>query len=164
MVNDNTFRSDLYFRLNVLNVPLPPLRERGCDISLLAETFFHTHARKLGRSLNIADEVTDALLHYSWPGNIRELRNVIEHAVSMSEDGKITISHLPNWLVTSEELLQRKMMSLGDRVREFERKTIISMLKKYGADIEAKRRIATELGISLATLYNKIKETDAENK
>lgn len=160
MVQAKTFRSDLYYRLNVLNVFLPPLRERGWDIRLLTEVFLSLQARKLGRNLIIDEQVSQLFLHYNWPGNIRELRNVIEHAVNMSEDGTITLFHLPNWLTTAEDLTHATAITLATRVREFERKTIISMMKTYGTGLEAKRRIATELDISVATLYNKIKETD----
>ena len=161
MVQAGAFRSDLYYRLSVLNISLPPLRERGEDIGLLAEIFFSANARKLGRSLKVEDEVTEVLLHYSWPGNVRELRNVIEHAVNMSEDGNISILHLPNWLLALAELPLRKVVPLAEQVRDFERKAIAVMLGKYGTSIEAKHRIASDLGISIATLYNKIKEKDA---
>ena len=141
----------------MLNVLLPPLRERSRDIGLLAEIFFHNQARKLGRSLKVDDEVTEVFLRYNWPGNVRELHNVIEYAVNMSEDGSITVFHLPGWLALDGEPPKSTGVSLAERVREFERKTIGSMLARCGTSIEAKRQIAAELGISVATLYNKIK-------
>ena len=91
-----TFREDLYYRLAVFDIALPPLRERPDDISLLTDAFLEAIGRTVGRAAaGISDEARDKLLVYSWPGNVRELRNVIERAVILCEGGLITSEHLP---------------------------------------------------------------------
>jgi sigma-54 dependent transcriptional regulator, acetoin dehydrogenase operon transcriptional activator AcoR len=160
MVQDKTFRMDLYYRLNVLNVVLPPLRERGADIVLLAETLLQEQMRKLGRNIHMGHAVMDILKQHDWPGNIRELKNVIEYAVNMCEDNTITSAHLPKWLRAEANWRQNPLPSLSDQVREFERAIVAEMIERYGNNMEAKRRIAKELNISVATLYNKMKEIE----
>ncbi|MDR3561475.1 MAG: sigma 54-interacting transcriptional regulator [Negativicutes bacterium] len=156
LVQDHKFRADFYYRLNVLNIALPPLRERGWDVVLLAEKFFQAHSRKLGRSLQVDGEVLKLLADYHWPGNVRELRNVVEYAVNMCEDGMVTVLHLPKWFKIGEVLPGSSFSSLAEMVQDFERRRIQTLLAHYGVSIDAKRRAAKELGISLATLYNKL--------
>src|SRR3984957_7743323 len=92
MVQEKKFRADLYYRLNVFPIMLPPLRERGDDIPLLIEHFVETFAKKQGKSIErIPDEVMEALTRYSWPGNIRELQNVIERAVIMTTGTELSL-------------------------------------------------------------------------
>ncbi|MBP2655531.1 MAG: modulated sigma54 specific transcriptional regulator, Fis family [Firmicutes bacterium] len=157
MVRANSFRQDLYYRLNVLSIFLPPLRERGSDIAVMGQVFLRSHERILGRSFRLDSDTKLALLQHEWPGNVRELKNVIEYAINMCEDGYITPQHLPKWL-KSDNRQQKPSTSLAKLVQEFERKTIFEMIDKYGATTTAKRQIAEELNISVATLYNKIKE------
>jgi transcriptional regulator with PAS, ATPase and Fis domain len=156
MVQDGKFRADVYYRLNVLNVHLPPLAERGQDIILLANQFFQFYFQKIGRTFEVDKQILKALLHYSWSGNVRELRNVIEYAVNMCEDNVITTLHLPKWFKVDDEA-RNSIHSLSQMVQEFERRTIQNAIAHYGTSVEAKQRIAKELGISVATLYNKIK-------
>lgn len=158
LVKENAFRDDLYYRLCVLNLNLPPLRERGQDVWLLAENFVVAYAQKVGHHFHLSNEVRETLLRYHWPGNVRELRNVIEYAVNMCDNGVITVLHLPEWLKAAAGDKEPASRPLVDRVHSFERRIIKDMLDHYGADMEAKRKIAQELGISLATLYNKMKE------
>ena len=96
-IENKTFRSDLYYRLNVFTVNTPALRERGAEeIRLLADHFLETYNRDKFSNIQIAPEVYPALQTYSWPGNIRQLENVIERAVNLcDEDGQITLKHLP---------------------------------------------------------------------
>ncbi|MEE9345729.1 MAG: sigma 54-interacting transcriptional regulator [Methylococcales bacterium] len=97
MVTDKTFREDLYYRLSVFPLTLPPLRERRHDISLLVQWFIKKYAQKMGKQINhIPQTVMDNLLHYNWPGNVRELENVIERAVILSPDQVLQISQLQN--------------------------------------------------------------------
>src|SRR5262249_42722747 len=94
MVREGTFREDLYYRLNVFPLTLPPLRERPEDIPLLVRHFVHTYAQRLRkRTDTIPADVLDALTHYHWPGNVRELQNVIERAVILTPD---TVLRLPS--------------------------------------------------------------------
>ena len=157
MVQEGKFRADVYYRLNVLNVHLPPLNERGQDIILLANKFFQYYFQKIGRKFEVDKEMLKALLHYSWSGNVRELRNVIEYAVNMCEDNVITTLHLPKWFKIDDTNSRKSTDSLIHMVQEFERRTIQNAIEHYGTSVEAKQRIAKELGISVATLYNKIK-------
>jgi PAS domain S-box-containing protein len=157
MVQEGKFRADVYYRLNVLNVHLPPLIDRGQDVTLLANQFFQFYFQKIGRKFDVDKQVIKALLNYAWSGNVRELRNVIEYAVNMCDDNIITTLHLPKWFKIDEENSNISISSLSEMVQEFERRTIQNAIQHYGSSVEAKQRIAKELGISVATLYNKIK-------
>jgi PAS domain S-box-containing protein len=162
MVQEGKFRADIYYRLNVLNINLPALRERPHDIRVMVEYFLQLNSYKIGRNFKIEKQVMEGLLRYNWPGNVRELRNVIEYAVNMCEQDIITVQHLPRWFKIDDESRMIPTGSLVVMVQEFERRMIYNMIKHYGASVEAKRRIAKEFGISIATLYNKIKELETE--
>lgn len=155
MVKENQFRADVYYRLNVLAIRLPSLRERISDTDLLAEHFFLGQSRKLGRSFQVDEGVIRMFRRYSWPGNIRELRNVIEYTTNMCEGSQVTIFHLPSWLHTEGAADVGQLATL---VQSYEKKLIQSLIERHGGTMEAKRRIAKQLGISLATLYNKLKQ------
>lgn len=157
MVRENKFRADVYYRLNVLTIHLPPLRERIQDVGLLAEHFFSSQGRRLGRSLSADENVMAVLFKYSWPGNVRELRNVVEYAVNMCDGSTVTTLYLPPWLQGDTE---PQAGLLANLVQAYEKKVILSLVERHGATSEAKRRIAKQLGISLATLYNKLKKND----
>lgn len=160
MVQQGKFRADVYYRLNVLNVHLPPLAARGLDITLLANNFFQFYFRKIGKNFEVDKNMMEALSQYSWPGNVRELRNVIEYAVNMCEDNFITLLHLPKWFKIDNKHQRIPISSLTEMVQEFERRTIQNAIEHFGSSVEAKQRIAKELGISVATLYNKIKKVE----
>ncbi|MDA7647053.1 sigma 54-interacting transcriptional regulator, partial [Akkermansiaceae bacterium] len=99
MVEEGTFREDLYFRLNVLGVIMPPLRERREDIVLLANSFLSEFAKENGRPEKpLTEAAMSSLLNYGWPGNVRELRTAIEHAVVMSNQSELDIQHLPDFI------------------------------------------------------------------
>ena len=99
MVEEGTFREDLYFRLNVLGIIMPPLRERKEDIVLLANSFLLEFARENGRPEKpLTEAAMSSLLSYGWPGNVRELRTAIEHAVVMSNQSELDIQHLPDFV------------------------------------------------------------------
>ena len=157
MVQQGKFRADVYYRLNVLNVHLPPLAERGLDITLLANNFFQFYFQKIGKNFEVDRNMMEAFLRYPWPGNVRELRNVIEYAVNMCEDNFITLLHLPKWFKIDDKQQRIPISSLTEMVQEFERRTIQNAIQLFGSSVESKQRIAKELGISVATLYNKIK-------
>jgi Nif-specific regulatory protein len=101
-VQDGRFREDLFFRLNVIPITLPPLRERRSDITLLAESFLKKLGEDLGRpGVSLSPEVREALVHYDWPGNVRELHNVIERAVSFAEGEAVEVHDLPEHMTGS---------------------------------------------------------------
>jgi len=160
MVKANTFRQDLYYRLNVLSIFLPPLRERGGDVAVMSKKFLHSQERIWGRRFWMDDEAKAALLQHEWPGNVRELKNVIEYAINMCENDCITPLQLPKWLTRDIKTSKAVTARLEDLVRDFERKTIMEMLNQKGTSTEIKRQIAAQLGISMATLYNKLKVDD----
>ena len=150
------FRSDLYYRLNTFPIRIPPLRERVEDIPVLARDLLAGLSRKLHRTLRITDEAMQALCRHTWPGNVRELRNVLEFSSYLTQEGVIGLDNLPDDLSRLGE--KPAAASLAQRVRDFERREIDKALARHGATTEGKRKAAAELGISLASLYNKLNE------
>jgi sigma-54 dependent transcriptional regulator, acetoin dehydrogenase operon transcriptional activator AcoR len=160
MVKEMRFREDLYYRLDVMNIYLPPLRERAGDVKLLAEYFLERYCMRIQRHLKFIPEVSEWLINYNWPGNIRELMNTIEYAASMADDNFIYLENLPETIRPKPVLHAVPGGTLADIIRNVERKVIQDRLAFYGSDLESKKKLAAELGISLATLYNKIKSIE----
>ena len=153
-VRDGRFREDLLYRINVVQVDLPPLRDRAADIPQLAARFLREFARV--RPINgFSDEAMAALQAYRWPGNIRELRNVIERAVILSPGGTLGLSHLPAAL-TGQAATRSSDVNLGDRVslEQVEEQHIRRVLARVPTLDEA----AKVLGIDLATLWRRRKK------
>jgi DNA-binding NtrC family response regulator len=159
LVRAGTFREDLYFRLKVVDVTLPPLRERKDDIPLLVQAFMKEFARENEKPVKeIRPEAMDALLAYSWPGNVRELRTAIEHAVVLSRGDKIGLRDLPA-TVRGEE---RGMGTTGVKsilaggtitVKEAEKELIVQALKECRGN---RSEAARKLGMSRRTLHRKL--------
>ena len=157
-VEAGRFRDDLYYRLNVFSIEIPPLRERREDIPQLADHFIRLHNRELKTQFKGADEELLALLmSLPWKGNVRELDNVIEHAMILGTGDWITVRDLPRALRSAPELLLASGDSLRAAVRAYERAHIQAVLAKSDND---KRAAAERLGISLSSLYRKIEELD----
>lgn len=154
LVFNNSFRQDLFYRLNVIRIEIPPLRERREDIPKLVETFLRSSLR----NVLIGEEVMKFLLLYDWPGNVRELKNAIDYAVCMADGGEIQLCHLPKWISELEVEPKQTNRTLREVIEEAERKLIRETLNRFGNGIEEKKKAAQALGISLATLYNKIKK------
>jgi formate hydrogenlyase transcriptional activator len=154
MANRGEFRSDLYYRLNVFPVLLPPLRDRREDIPALVTHFAETLGRRIGRKIeHIPAETMSALSSYQWPGNIRELQNLIERAVILSNDGV-----LPNPLPTAETE-QRAAISLGaTTLRDSERTLILGTLETVGWIIGGPKGAAVKLGLKRTTLIHKMQK------
>jgi len=154
MVNRGEFRSDLYYRLNVFPVLLPPLRERREDIPALVTHFVEILGRRMGREIeHIPTETMSALSSYEWPGNIRELQNLIERAVILSNGGV-----LPNPLPTTENE-QRAVSSPGaTTLRDSERTLILRTLEAVGWVIGGPKGAATTLGLKRTTLIHKMQK------
>jgi len=147
LVEKGEFREDLYFRLNVVRIELPPLRQRREDLPELATRLLERHARNLGRpALRLTDEALRRLETYAWPGNVRELSNVLERAVLLADGQFITPEDLPRFSSTSE----LSTTQLKPAIEHFERAHIRRVLTDCAGD---KRRAAESLGIHLATLY-----------
>jgi two-component system response regulator HydG len=153
------FRQDLYYRLRVIELQVPPLRERNEDILPLARFFLtkiaHGQARPItGFTPNAADQ----LLRYDWPGNVRELQNAVEYAVAMCQDSQIDINDLPCEL---RAMLLKPVVSGCIRpLEEIERDYILGVLHAVG---DNKAQAANELNIGLATLYRKLKEYENQD-
>jgi DNA-binding NtrC family response regulator len=169
LVREGKFRDDLYFRLNVVHITMPPLRERKEDIPLLVRVFLR-HFCKLNEKprLELTTDAMNTLLNYNWPGNVRELRTAIEHGVVMANGPKITLrelpmnvrqagSALPGGLATSREGGRVSPLDL----RETERKLTLQALNSTGGNITA---AAKKLGISRRTLHRKINEMNREKE
>lgn len=177
LIRQKTFREDLFFRLSVLNIEIPPLRERGYDIALLAEYFIEQYARKMGWPVPVIKaEARNKLLGYSWPGNVRQLENAIIYAVNVAEDKVIGVEHLPEEIVKnrrpdldytnkdlSNDLSYSEQNGVSDAdetvfsLRELEKIAIQNALSRTGYNVA---KAAKLLEISKPTLYRKLKEYD----
>lgn len=157
-IQKGLFREDLYYRLNVIEVRIPPLRERKEDVDVLARHFVETYSEENNKKVvGITNEAMDILLNYPWPGNIRELRNVIERAVVLSGSGKIDVSELPDRLKIARS--GKNVQALKARLDYYEEKIIKDALEAYAWN---KDEVARELDVDLATLYRKIKKLGIE--
>jgi len=156
-VASGQFREDLYYRLNVVTIELPPLRERKEDIPILAQHFLKKFALENQKEISgFSPEVTDFLLKYQWPGNVRELENTIERAVILAQNSDVKIADL---LQKNSPLVNLTLT--GKSLREIERNHILNILKETGGNYSEAARI---LAVSRATLYNKTKIYDLSVK
>ncbi|WP_312906304.1 sigma-54 interaction domain-containing protein [Tissierella praeacuta] len=157
MVNENKFRADLFYRLNVIPIYLPPLNQRLSDIDILSTHFIEKYNRKLMKNINnISKEALELMKSYSWPGNVRELENTIEYAINMEDTEIIHIESLPH-------RIRKKANGKNDfkeLIAQKEADLIINVLNKHGWDLEGKQKASKELGISIRTLYRKLKELE----
>jgi len=155
-VKQGTFREDLFYRLNVVPIHLPPLRERGDDIPLLVEIFLPEFCAQHQRALkHISREAMRLLRLYAWPGNIRQLRNLLERLVVTVRDPTILSEHLPEEIQVSREDLRTIVVTLGKSLEEVEKEVIRRTLMEV---TNHREKAASLLGISLRSLQYKIKE------
>lgn len=161
MVKKGKFREDLYYRLNVLTIEVPPLRKRKDDIPLFIDKFMGEFYRESGLFRHTPENVMEILKNYSWPGNIREIKNVVEKICVNSEDANISINDLPPYIINSsvkEKLIDRQA-GLGKIIESVEKEVILQTLKECGNN---KSEAAKKLNIPRATLYRKIEEYGLE--
>jgi len=152
LVESKELREDLYYRINVINIELPPLRERLEDIPLLLNHFIaHFNMLQNKEIQGIANNALTRLMNYKYPGNIRELRNIVERAFVVCRDGTIQLHHLPEKLVNT---MKPDLPGSGMTLAEMEKVIIENALKRNNNSIS---KTATELGIHRATLYRKLK-------
>ncbi|MEW6275997.1 MAG: sigma 54-interacting transcriptional regulator [Bacillota bacterium] len=182
MVERREFRGDLFYRLNVIPVLIPPLRERREDIPLLIDHFLTKYSLKMNRSRQeLAGEALELLTAHHWPGNVRELQNAIEYAINMSEPGqKIGVEHLPRRIFAASAETETIENTNGgekknpdkesqppktgkSKLKEMEVKAIREALDRFGNSTEGKEKAARYLGISRATLYRRLKEIGEEH-
>ncbi|MGR3301429.1 MAG: sigma-54-dependent transcriptional regulator [Candidatus Scalindua sp.] len=161
-IKQKRFREDLYYRLNVITMNMPPLRERREDIPLLVSHFFKIYQEKNNKVIDgISEDVLDILTDYQWPGNVREIKNVIERAVVLTQDRIITLKDLPD-NISREKIEDRKLIiPFGMPLREIEKKVILETLRRSKGDKEV---TANLLGITPRTIYRKMNSLEEEEK
>ena len=154
LVNQGKFRKDLYYRISVIPLNLLPLKKRKGDILALANKFLKDLSIKYRREVLFSEDVIKILLSYDWSGNIRELRNIVEFLFNISDNSVITIEDLPDYLYLNKK--NENYKNLNDYLKECEKKYIRKILSNFENNLEGKKKTAKLLGISLATLYNKL--------
>lgn len=160
MIEKGEFREDLYYRLNVIPIYIPPLRERIEDIDELSRYLLKKCCNRLGKEIKIlSQEVKEAFYRYNWPGNVRELENVVEYLINVEKNKKISFESLPNSIkehFNSPLLMVKKDNKLKDILDNYEKELLRSYLEEYGNTTEDKKKISSILGINLSTLYRKL--------
>jgi DNA-binding NtrC family response regulator len=155
MIRQGGFREDLFYRLNVIPVTLPPLRERREDIPLLAEHFLARFAERQNRVLRLSPATMERLLRYPWPGNVRELENAMERGAILAQADTIEPDDLPPHVTASLTLGPAPSLGSPQTLAETERILIIQTLERSGG---SHSRAAEALGIGRTTLWRKLKE------
>ena len=153
------FREDLYYRLNVVAIRLPPLRERREDIPLLAEHFLARAAEGRGRALRLTPGASERILAYAWPGNVRELENAIQCATILATGEAITSDDLPAHIVSGAGLGPAPLLGAQKNLAEIEKAYIIQTLERCAWNHS---RAADALGIARTTLWRKLKDYGLE--
>jgi transcriptional regulator with PAS, ATPase and Fis domain len=157
-VEAGRFREDLFYRLNIMEIYIPPLKQRPEDIPLLVEHFIKRHNPELKKNFQgIEDDAVRVLMSLPWKGNVRELDNVIEHTMILAEGERITLKDLPAAVVASSEGQPTFTFNLRDALRQFEKQHIIRVLEQTNQD---RKEAAKLLDISLSSLYRKIEELE----
>ena len=157
-IKNGTFRQDLFFRLNVVQIKLPPLRERKSDIALLVTTFLEKFSADCDSARELTEDAMRRMMAYDWPGNVRELENAIERAVALGSGPLVSVQDLPSNLqypTTERAPGKEELLPL----EELERRAILSTLRQTGGD---KQAAARALGIGKTTLYRKLKQYQIE--
>ncbi len=155
MVSAGAFREDLYYRLNIIPIELPPLRARKEDTPFLVDIAYYN--QKLGKQMQgVTEEVMQTLINYNWPGNVRELKNIIEYLANIVEEEKAQLTDLPNHIVL-RSAKRYDAWSLEKIMEEYEKHVLSNMIKEESSAKE-KETLACTLQISRATLYRKLKK------
>src|SRR5699024_9050173 len=172
LVDEGTFRLDLFYRLNVIPIELPALRERGEDIFLCVNHIIEKLCKKINKKeIKLSKEAQEVFENYKWPGNIRELENILEHGICFCQEEYITLKDLPKYFLKSlknyegeekkcfsndKALSSSNNKSLEELKEDFEEFIIREMIDIYGNSGEGKKKVAEKLNIGLTTLYRKI--------
>ncbi|WP_099351921.1 sigma-54 interaction domain-containing protein [Fredinandcohnia onubensis] len=160
MIEENRFREDLFYRINVIPFRIPPLRERPEDIGPLTQFFIEKVSKRTGKRITaIDDEVMNIFNQHQWPGNLRELENVVEAAIHLTSGEKIEIRSLPDYLVDDPKLLIGQK-TLKEILEDTEKRVLEKTLQKYSDD---KQLAAKALGISKSSMYEKLKKLKLES-
>lgn len=159
-IEEKTFREDLFYRLNVVPLTIPPLRERKEDVPLLAGHFLDSFNQSLGKNVkDLSEEVVEVFLNYSWPGNIRELENLMERLIVLSTEDIIPLSIIPHDMIVGST--EASIVSVGNELdlkrarQDFERKFIENVLKLTNGNVQHAARL---MGVHRATVLNKMQE------
>ena len=171
LIENKKFRDDLYFRLNVVPINIPPLRERKEDIPLLIKKYLSKTNLKTGRNVIISSEAMKCLQNYDWPGNVRQLKHALDFAYFVSSDNMIDIKDLPielqrriNKKISSLKKRQGFTLNLNTTVEIAKKNRILELMELYGESLNGKKQVAAQLGIALSTLYNKINKYGIKNE
>lgn len=163
LIEQNKFREDLYYRLNVIPFNIPPLRERIQDIEILIHYFIDKYTKLLNKefsSINIDKDLWKVFYEYSWPGNVRELENAVEFMINMlGPEGIMNKELAPPSILNNERRVRNKLKDILP-LKELEKNEIKKALDMYGNTTQSKKIISSKLGIGIATLYRKIEEYD----
>ena len=155
---DGKFREDLYYRLNIISIALPPLRERGDDALSLAHFYLSRYVRELGRKpMHFTTKALKAIKEYGWPGNVRELQNLVQRLVIMADDNEIDVSDLPE----SFRFSAMRSRGLGRRLEDVEREYILDVFNAHARNVS---RTALTLGIDRKTLRERLKKFGESGK
>ncbi|GAA0724607.1 sigma-54-dependent Fis family transcriptional regulator [Clostridium malenominatum] len=159
LIKEKKFREDLFYRLNVINIKIPPLRQRKEDIELFINNFLNELNKKYKTNITISQRAQELLLNHRWPGNIRELKNVIESAYVIADKDIIGIKHFPSNLLTADNSvsIDKNMNNLDLILKEFEKDIIIESLMENDYKIA---KTANDLGVHRTTLYKKLEKLD----
>lgn len=163
LVRIGKFRPDLFYRLNVIPIDMPPLRARRDDIAILAAEFLKEYNEKLRKNItSLSPELRTLLLEHSWPGNIRELQNIIEYCVNMEEGDILTAQSLPDRFPDNRTAVEAQMQQQGEQSHPGEvspeHAAILVALNRHGWSVKGKSAAAEELGMSIRTLYRRLKQ------
>lgn len=170
-VSEKRFRSDLFYRIAVIVIQIPPLRDRIEEIDEYIKRFIMPFEIEYKKNYDFSSNVLNIFKQYSWPGNIRQLRNAIEYISMTANDGNVTYETLPYYLIDNKAVSvcqgksnARPNETLSGTLGRIEKEILQEMLSRYGEDITSKNEISQALGISLATLYNKLKKYELISK
>lgn len=155
MVKEGKFRKDLYYRIAIMPIEIPPLKEKKDDIVPIAQNFIKELNLKYKKSMELDKSSMELLNNYLWPGNIRELRNVIEFTFNMTERNIIKGEDFPENIKNKEDI-KNEIQPLKIKMSQMEKRYIRNTVELFGDDVIGKKKAADALGISLATLYNKL--------
>jgi two-component system nitrogen regulation response regulator NtrX len=156
-IKRGNFREDLYYRLNVIPFNIPPLRDRAGDIPLFVDYYMKQFSRDAGKEVPVVeDKALKALIGYDWPGNVREIKNLVERLVIMTTSGAIKIDDLPPYFKDTQPAQHRSLSltTLKDARKDFEREFILRKLSEFGGNMA---RTAEAMGIERSHLYRKVK-------
>lgn len=157
-IKQGRFREDLYYRLNVVPITIPPLREKPEDIPLLIDHFIEAFGKKFGKTVTgVSQDAIDMLVDYAWPGNVRQLEHAIEHAFIHCRGRTIQTKHLPEEIKQKQRVLVDRIFDKGAPIKEIEKEVILEALKRSNWN---KERAARALKISYVTLWRKMKKFD----